>query len=382
MKDLGAIILAAGGSARMGRCKPLLPLGGRTVLEHVMALFHNVGIPRICVVTGFHRERILPYLHVPGVLEARNPHPEKGMFSSLCTGIAALAPLCSAMFLLPVDIPLVRTCTLQLLATARQKNPAAVIMPYCNGKSGHPPLLPSSLAPSILDWTGAMGLHGFFRSVAPPMVPVEVPDEHMLLDMDTPRAYEEITTAWSRFDIPSRMECLVLLEHVCHLPEHIRRHSIMVAHLARAMGEHLLAAGQTMDPDLLEAAGLLHDVARLQPHHGPRGAKLLADMGFARVGRIIEPHSDMDVPPQAPMTPQEIIFLADKYFKGDTPVSLAERYGAKMEQYGTSPKAREHIRKRLAHARQSEARFEGQTGVVLEELARLVAGKRQESGED
>ena len=46
-----AIVLAAGFSERMGEFKPLLPLGGVTVLERCVALFRNAGIDDVRVVT-------------------------------------------------------------------------------------------------------------------------------------------------------------------------------------------------------------------------------------------------------------------------------------------------------------------------------------------
>ena len=51
-----AIILAAGKSGRMGKFKPLLPLGEKSVLERVVDLFHTAGISDIRVVIG-HREK-------------------------------------------------------------------------------------------------------------------------------------------------------------------------------------------------------------------------------------------------------------------------------------------------------------------------------------
>lgn len=380
MKDIGAIILAAGESSRMGRCKTLLPLGGQTVLEHVIDLFREVGIGHICVVTGFHAQAIRPFIVGPGVFEACNPHPEEGMFSSIRTGIRALCDQCAAMFLLPVDIPLVRSSTLRLVEEQWRRDAATVVIPCFRECSGHPPLVPAMLASQIDDWSGPMGLRGFFASIGERIVSVQVPDEHMLMDMDTPKAYERIRFAHKGFPVPSREECLVFLEAVCPLPANIRAHSLMVAELARNMGETLNRCGERFDLHLLEAGGLLHDIARLEPCHGPRGARILEAMGFPVVGKVIAPHSDMDVPKGSPITLEEILFLADKYFRGETPVSLHVRYQAKMEQYGINPEARTHVKARLAHALHSEARFQERTGIVLEELACRVAGHFRDQG--
>ena len=372
---MGAIILAAGESSRMGRCKAVLPLGGQTVLEHEVELFRNAGVEHIAVVTGFHIPSIRPVINRLGVCEVCNPHPEQGMYSSVCTGLAALESLCIGVFILPVDIPLVRPCTLHLVEQAWREAGSSIAMPCIGADSGHPPLMATSYAPAMLAWKGQCGLQGFFDTVANEIISVPVPDELMLLDMDTPDAYDAITIKSEHTQIPSPRECLALISEVRPIPENIRAHSIMVAGLARAMGEQLNACGEHFDTDLLQAAGLLHDIARLERNHGPQGAKILDAMGFSAVARVIAPHSDMDVQDLAPITHREVIFLADKYFKGNRPVPLETRYGAKMEKYGKNPEAREHVRKRLEHALKSERRIEARAGVVLKDLAIAVAGR-------
>src|SRR5207237_3552168 len=49
-----ALIPAAGKSTRMGRPKLALPLGGRTVLEHVVAALRDAGVEHVLVVVGPH----------------------------------------------------------------------------------------------------------------------------------------------------------------------------------------------------------------------------------------------------------------------------------------------------------------------------------------
>ena len=49
---VGAIVLAAGLSSRLGQSKPLAPLGDKTLLGHCAALFGAVGLKRVAVVTG------------------------------------------------------------------------------------------------------------------------------------------------------------------------------------------------------------------------------------------------------------------------------------------------------------------------------------------
>ena len=58
LADVGAIVLAAGRSSRMGDFKPLLPFGGRTVIGRVVDTLREGGVARIHVVTGFKAEAL------------------------------------------------------------------------------------------------------------------------------------------------------------------------------------------------------------------------------------------------------------------------------------------------------------------------------------
>ena len=55
---LGAIILAAGLSSRMGRLKPILPLGGGTLLGQCIEVLREGGVADIVVVCGHCGEEV------------------------------------------------------------------------------------------------------------------------------------------------------------------------------------------------------------------------------------------------------------------------------------------------------------------------------------
>ena len=57
-----AIVLSAGSSERMGDFKPLMALGGMTVLERVIRLFQSTGVSRIHVVVGHRAAELTPLL--------------------------------------------------------------------------------------------------------------------------------------------------------------------------------------------------------------------------------------------------------------------------------------------------------------------------------
>ncbi len=194
MKVAG-LVLAAGRGSRMGAFKPLLPLGGSTLLERCVTLFRQAGVMRIGVVSGDRAALLRPELQRLEVAEIHNPEHHRGMFSSVQAGVAAWsdwAAEAEAFLLLPVDIPLVRSRTLQALLTAWGKEEPWQLHPTWRGERGHPPLLHRSLTPAILSWNGEQGLEGCLArdAVRNPSLVKElgVSDPMILVDLDTPEA--------------------------------------------------------------------------------------------------------------------------------------------------------------------------------------------------
>ncbi len=99
----------------------------------------------------------------------------------------------------------------------------------------------------------------------------------------------------------------------------------MVAELARMLAVHLNSAGLALSLPLIVAAGRLHDIARGQPDHAGAGAKLLAEMGYPRVGAVVAKHMDIRSPGPS-VDEADLIYFADKCVEEDRLVSLEERF--------------------------------------------------------
>ena len=191
-----ALILAAGYSSRMDRFKPLAMLGSMTALERCVILFADCGIEDVLVVVGHRHDEITRLIDQR--LNARhvlNSRFHEGMFSSVKTGLSSLEYTPKAFFILPVDIPLVSRNTIHRLVDAFDSNRADVYYPCFRGRRGHPPLISGSLIKGILDFSGDGGLRGYLKDKT--ALNVEVPDEHILMDMDVPAQY---------FDLVRRLE--------------------------------------------------------------------------------------------------------------------------------------------------------------------------------
>src|SRR5262249_768807 len=87
---IAAIVLAAGESRRMGFPKALLPIQGRTFVEHIVGRLTATRVDGIYVVLGAHRERILAAVDVTHAQVVVNHDWELGQLSSLQAGLRAL----------------------------------------------------------------------------------------------------------------------------------------------------------------------------------------------------------------------------------------------------------------------------------------------------
>jgi molybdenum cofactor cytidylyltransferase len=365
---VAAIILAAGFSERMGEFKPLLPLGGETILERCVTLFREAGIDDVRVVTGHRGVELEPLLEKLGVRTVTNPRYREGMFSSVVAGVESLGSEVDAFFVLPVDIPLVRHATIRrLLNIYRQEQGADVIYPRFRGMRGHPPLIAAGHCKEIAAWQGGGGLKAALGQWEPKALDVDVADANILLDMDTPQDYLWLQEKSARMEIPTAEECRELLERVRSVGEEIIRHGEAVAQVATRLGKELNLAGDSLDISLLRASGLLHDIAKGEPDHARAGARLLHQHGFDMVAGPVATHMELTISDGGGIGAGEVIYLADKLVQGERMIPLEERFRKKMERHADEPDILDKVSARLKTAREIRSRIESRLGRSLEE---------------
>ncbi len=366
--QFAAAILSAGFSSRMGSFKPLLSLGGRTLLDHLIGTVRSAGIEEIRVVVGHRAEALIPVVENAGATAVPNPEFQRGMFSSVCAGIRSLSPNIEAFYLLPVDIALVRPATLKRLAEAWQMMPGRIVHPVFAGERGHPPLIPAGLVSVILEGSGRGGLRAVLERHEDRAIEVPVADENILFDVDRAEDYQEAKRRFGRLNDPSLAECEAILSEVCPADEKIIRHGRQVRQAAAAICRALNRKGAGLDRQQVEAAALLHDVAKGDTRHAGAGGRMLADMGFERVGAIVAAHTDL---PAAEMNdPKEaaVVYLADKLVAKGRFVSLEARFDAALARYGKDSEARSAIERRRAAALAVKRKIEEAAGLFLEQI--------------
>jgi molybdenum cofactor cytidylyltransferase len=198
LSSCSALILGAGRSSRLGGLKPLLPLGGQTIIERVIRLFQGVGIGQIVVVLGHEAELIRSRIEPFGVDPVINTRCAEGMFSSVQAGVDRLDRSCRAFFILPADIPFVRPETLRNLLEVFGKGDADLCRPSYRGRFGHPPLISVALVSAIRDFGGTGGLRALLARYGDRTKDVPVEDPGIMTDIDTCDDYQAALKAVSR----------------------------------------------------------------------------------------------------------------------------------------------------------------------------------------
>jgi len=136
MQNIGAVILAAGGSSRFGQPKQLLQFRGKTLIRTIIDAAFEAGCSPVVVVIGSNAETIHCEVAHTNVLEVRNTNWQRGIGSSIRSGLQALTDHASdvqAILLLVCDQPTVTALFIErLIATHEATKKNIVASTYAN----------------------------------------------------------------------------------------------------------------------------------------------------------------------------------------------------------------------------------------------------------
>ena len=350
-KDIAAIIPVAGLSSRMKDFKPLLPLGEKSILETSIHLFKQNDIKDIFVVTGHRSAELETHIAAMDATSVHNPDFHQGMFSSILAGVNRLKPDCRAFFLLPADIPAIRPYTIKEMLTAHKNGEKKIIYPLFEDKRGHPPLISTHCLNAIQNFTRAGGLRACLADFEAEAMDLQVCDRAIHMDADTPDDYEEVLKKYENISIPEPSECLCLLKNSPMTDERIMNHCVKVAETALKICACLNQSPHLFNVRLIEAAALLHDIARKAPNHAIKGAELLRDMGFPDVADIVMEHMDLKTTGNIPLNEKEIVYFADKLVVGNQLVmNFENRFKEKLNTLKANTRSVTAIKSRLKTA--------------------------------
>ena len=189
---MAAIILAAGGSKRMGQPKQLLPVGGMPMVRRVTESVCAAGLDQVILVAGANAKAVEGAVAGLPVELVTNKDWAAGLSGSLRLGICALRKEIQAALMVLADQPaltpdLLRALTARYLATR-----APIVVPYFEGRRGNPVLFARKLFPDLMSVQGDQGGRALFARYQQQMERVETHDPAVLLDIDTRQDYEGI----------------------------------------------------------------------------------------------------------------------------------------------------------------------------------------------
>lgn len=185
-----AIVVAAGLSRRMGRPKPLLPWGRRTVIECIVATLAASPVDDILVITGHEHEAVARRLAGGPARAVFNPAYAAGeMLSSLQAGLRAAPAQASAALLALGDQPFLEAALVEQLVAAYAGGRAQIVAPSYQRRRGHPLLIGRAYWDAILALADGQTLRGLLRQAGDSIAYVETSNPAVLHDMDTPDEY-------------------------------------------------------------------------------------------------------------------------------------------------------------------------------------------------
>lgn len=187
---IGAIVLAAGESRRMGEPKMILPWGKTTVIARVCEVLLAGGVAEIQVVTGGGQAQVESAVqHLP-VKTIFNPEfADQNMIHSLQTGLAAFKNSLAATLIALGDQPQIEEDTVRRIIRAYQDSNAPLIVPSYQNRRGHPWLVSRSLWPDIFSLQPPATIRDFLNSHAAEIHYLNLSTPTILKDLDTPEDY-------------------------------------------------------------------------------------------------------------------------------------------------------------------------------------------------
>ncbi len=158
------------------------------------------------------------------------------------------------------------------------------------------------------------------------------------------------------------------------MSEEITLHCMEVARVALVIASELNAHGFSLDLQVVEAAALLHDLARQEPNHAAAGAACLASLGEPALAEIVGEHMRLDDNRRGEISEVTVVYLADKFVEGDKIVPLQKRFGAKRDSFQDNPDAIRAVERNLMVSQEVCSNMEKAIGTEIYPLISVGKG--------
>lgn len=200
---IAGIVLAAGRSARMGpeRNKLVEPIAGRPLVAWPVDALLEAGIDPVVVVVGFESDRIRTALRGRPCRFVEHAEWREGMGSSLARAMRELtagSTLPDAVLVCVGDLPGLRAADVARVVDAARRaggeggaiDPDRIVVPVCEGRRGHPVCFGAHHFAELARSEGDEGARALLEQNADRVFRIELGNEAILRDVDTPTDLE------------------------------------------------------------------------------------------------------------------------------------------------------------------------------------------------
>ena len=170
---------------------------------------------------------------------------------------------------------------------------------------------------------------------------------------------------------PDKEECMrCLKEH--STPAHVIRHCRAVTEAAMKIAGELNRCGHDLNLELIQAAGLLHDVLRVENNHDLLGAELVENMGYEAEADIIRDHMKYsEFNSVESLTEKDIVCMADRIVREDEYVGVDRRMEyilKKIERRNDAAAAKTAVAAKMEEMKRLISQIETIIGMSMDEL--------------
>jgi molybdenum cofactor cytidylyltransferase len=190
---IGAIILAAGASIRMGAVKQLLPWKNSTLLEYSIQQLSESDVNQLVVVLGANEKVIRENSNLQCTDVVVNPEWEKGMATSIATGLGHLlkkTPDMQAVLIALVDQPLLDFNYYNKLIQKKLVVVSEIVCSAYFDQLGVPAVFGREYFDNLLNLEGSKGARALLREGNVKVATIDAGD--LAVDLDTKESYNRI----------------------------------------------------------------------------------------------------------------------------------------------------------------------------------------------
>lgn len=190
---IGIIVLAAGGSTRMGHQKLLLEIGGRSIVRRSVESALSSKAQVVTVIVGSEASRVAACIDDLPIRIMFNYSWQKGQGTSIACGMSDLASYDAAIIMV-ADQPFVNEHHLNNLIDYYLQHGGQIVVSSVNGIKGNPALFSAEVFPELMMLEGDQGARQLFSRFA--LHTVEQNESFLFNDIDDKRAFSEVEKEW------------------------------------------------------------------------------------------------------------------------------------------------------------------------------------------